>query len=377
MKNGTFKTALTASLFFFLSFIGLFYTTQFVFREISFILLICVKLVLIGLSLVSLCVFFTLVVIRNTDLSSFIKNLTLFVCASLATFLMLEAVFLFVPQSHTVGYTLAAQRWFDYYWQLENSFRYRDQEYTEDQLIGKELVFVLGDSFVAGHGIKNIKDRFSDQLAQKLPQKYAVLNLGFNGHDTRTEMYRLLTFPVKPNILIMQYFGNDIDGVANHMSRPYEGFKPYFDLPVWLKPIVKNSYFLDFIYWQFPHHDTQSYMDFAQNAYQDKNILTAHLSDLEYLIQWTKDNNIKMVFVIFPYLSNPQDSRFYTGVIGHYVRSRNIPVIDVEPLLEGLTIPQRVINKNDLHPSPEVHRRVATAIYQRLLEEHFIISNGR
>ena len=46
------------------------------------------------------------------------------------------------------------------YWKPINSYGYRDIEHVN--LKEKKLPFVVGDSFVAGHGIKNYKDLFSN-----------------------------------------------------------------------------------------------------------------------------------------------------------------------------------------------------------------------
>src|SRR5262245_21618978 len=72
-----------------------------------------------------------------------------------------EGVFSMIDRSHAVGYTLAARLWFARHWTPPgNSFGYRDVEHPDD---GKKKLFVLGDSFVAGMGIRDVRERFTDR----------------------------------------------------------------------------------------------------------------------------------------------------------------------------------------------------------------------
>src|SRR6185436_234575 len=76
--------------------------------------------------------------------------------------LAVEGVFSMVERSHAVGYTLAARLWFARHWSTpNNSLGYRDVEHPDD---GRKKLFVLGDSFVAGVGIADARERFSDLL---------------------------------------------------------------------------------------------------------------------------------------------------------------------------------------------------------------------
>lgn len=117
---------------------------------------------------------------------------------------------MFVPQSHGVGYTQAAYNWHFYYWKPVNRFHYRDSDFDMQDAARKRKIFVLGDSSTAGIGIKNVKDRYSDLLSKKLSQDYKVFNLGKPASDTKSAFERLVKFPLKPDILVLQYAGDDI-----------------------------------------------------------------------------------------------------------------------------------------------------------------------
>lgn len=113
----------------------------------------------------------------------------------------------------------------------------------------------MGDSFAAGHGLDKTDERFSDQLELKLgADKYAVYNLGVSGSDTRDEFQRLQKFPVKPDVLVLEYFPNDIEKAARDAKLTLAEFKPYDDIKLpGVGSLVMRFYLPNYIYWQFPH----------------------------------------------------------------------------------------------------------------------------
>ena len=85
------------------------------------------------------------------------------------TLIVLESFFrAFVVYPDGFSYTLASQKRLAEYWKPINSFGYRDIEHDLSSLGSKKILFVVGDSFVAGQGIDNPRDRFSDVLAAQL-----------------------------------------------------------------------------------------------------------------------------------------------------------------------------------------------------------------
>ena len=142
---------------------------------------------------------------------------------------LLEIAFMFVSQSHEGDLSKASQIWFAKYWKPITTEGYRDFPKTDAEK--KKNVLVLGDSFAAGHGLDKTEERFSDQLEQKLgADKYAVYNLGVSGSDTRDEFQRLQKFPVKPDVLVLEYFPNDIERAARDAKLTLAEFKPYDDI---------------------------------------------------------------------------------------------------------------------------------------------------
>lgn len=273
-------------------------------------------------------------------------------------FWILEAVFMFIPRSHEVGYSLAGKLWFNKHKRPINSFGFRDQEPEKE----KVSVFFIGDSFTWGHGL-DYNDRVSDLVQQQVKQIQCI-NLGMNGADTRKETQILSDFMLKsglkPKHVVWQYFGNDIDRLAIDSLKTETGFKPYNNLSDWQKSIVKGSFLINYIYWLFPHTDGNQYESFLTSAYSNQSVFKMHLMDIEKSIELIQSSGAKLTVLIIPFLKNPEFSReLYMERIDSFYRSKNINTIRVDYLIEDLNPGERVVNKNDGHSSARVNQRIA------------------
>lgn len=317
-------------------------------------------------------------VIRPKDLGAPARNAGLAVYAFLLVFFVLEGAFIFVAQSQVAGTTLAYKRWMDYYWHPINEIGFRDRNILDDDLGGKIKVMAVGDSFTAGHGIQKIEDRYTDVLQGMLPGHYRVLNLGRDGVDTATELYRLFSFPIKPDILIFQYYGNDIEGVCVADGREAERdehFVQYREYPEFSGPakwLVKNSYLLNFTYWQAVSRKDVSYFDFVVPCYENPRVLARHVAMLQALIDYCREKNIPLVVVLFPFMLAIDESGFYMDGISRFFDGQGVPVIDVGKLARDIPPKKRIVGRLDSHAHPRVHKLVAQEIYGILVQGGYV-----
>ena len=71
-----------------------------------------------------------------------------------------------------------------------------------------------GDSFAAGHGIRDIDHRVSGVLQGKLGNGWIVATIAQNGWDTVDEYNALIQHAIKPNMIVVSYCLNDIERSA-------------------------------------------------------------------------------------------------------------------------------------------------------------------
>ena len=173
------------------------------------------------------------IVIIDKKINKFISNSATVLFSLFVIFILMEAIFMFIPRSHSVDYTLASRLWYAKYWKPINSLGFRDHEPDNNY----PVILFVGDSFTAGHGLKSVNDRFSNIVGKELNKKgkkYSVINIGKPNLDSRTEYdemkYFLYMTRVKPEKIILQYFGNDIEGVAMNNGLIFDGFHPPEDM---------------------------------------------------------------------------------------------------------------------------------------------------
>lgn len=294
-------------------------------------------------------------------------NIVTLVVPLVVVLVFLEIVFMYIPQSHEGVLSKASQIWWEKYWTPVNAQGYRDKEILKDT--SKTEVLVIGDSFAAGHGLENLNDRFSDQLENKLGKdRYTVYNLGVSGSDTRDEAKRLMEFPVKPDVIVLQYFPNDIEKVAREKGLSLTGAEPYNDLHGMAATLVKRFYLPNFVYWQLPHASFSTFEDFVKTSYTDSTILNAHFRDLDKMLAYRDSTGATMYAVFVPFLFQLDKSAQYTRPVENYLKSRGVTVVTLTDGIAKIADKERVVGKNDGHAGPAVNALMAERVYGAMKE---------
>ncbi|MBD2753132.1 SGNH/GDSL hydrolase family protein [Spirosoma validum] len=320
------------------------------------------KISVILLLLIELLRIYYYGIVKNDKMPKPLSNLATLFVPIVLLFAALEIGFMFIAQSQEGGLTLASHIWFERYWPPMTG-DYRDTPKTDT--LGKKRVLVVGDSFTAGHGLKSPNDRFGNVLGEKLGDKqYVTYNLGISGSDTRDEYKRLAKFGVKPDVLVLQYFPNDIEKVAHDHGLVPSGFTPYSDVPRAFQSLFIKSYLFNYLYWQFPHGNFAPFDNYARTAYGTPAIINDHLSDLNQFVEYAKANNSRLYVVLFPFVHDIKRSAEYTKPVVDFFQKNNVPVLEVGKLIGDIDIKDRVVGRNDGHASPLVNQRVGEALFK-------------
>jgi hypothetical protein len=307
--------------------------------------------------------------------SKIISNLGTIMLSVFVVFIFLESIFMFIPRSHGVHYSLAAQLWLAKYWKPVNSLGFKDKEPQH----AKNAILFLGDSFTAGHGLKYVEERFSNIVEKELNKdgaQYTTINIGANDADTTLEYNRMIDFyyltRIKPKTIVLQYFANDIERVAMNNGIVFEGFRPPPDMNKFLLFIGSGSYFINYIYWLFPReYLSLPYINFLKQSYENKDVLAKHKENLRAFIDYARDNSIQLIVVIFPFMNDlGMSDSMYVKDIANLFEASNISTINVSPLVKDIPVNERIININDAHASPKVHRIVAREILKKIDQQN-------
>jgi hypothetical protein len=297
---------------------------------------------------------------------SILLNMSLLVLTILITIVVLELFFYScVIQTDNLNITLSSKRWLEKYWHPIDSYGYRDIEHVK--LPERKKIFVVGDSFAAGYGIKDIRYRFSNILGEMISKDWVVINIAKNGWTTVEEIAAITTYPYKPDVIILSYFINDIEGAAIEagFNRPLLMSPPRRII----KPLIDNSYLFNYMYWRlykkyFLKSNKIFFEDYLSKAFSDKIIWKIHEKQLIKLISFIKINNIHFIVIVFPYLNNIEKSKIMTSKVVGFFDDHNIKVIDLAILLSGRKYKELVVSSIDAHPNLKLHREIGELLYK-------------
>lgn len=120
-------------------------------------------------------------------------NITSSIIAVLFVVLLMEGYYgFFYDEPDSYGLLLTSKRWFIKHYHYNNVGLRDDEDYFFEKGAGKKRIVFIGDSFTVGHGIKNIEDRFTgiirNRLYRESPTGYEVYTIAKNGWETNHEL---------------------------------------------------------------------------------------------------------------------------------------------------------------------------------------------
>ncbi len=297
------------------------------------------------------------------------RAITATACLILVLVFVEVALGMFFAESNGAGTTLASQRWLDKYWHPINSFGYRDHEPVAGDLVGKRVVWVVGDSYAAGWGIANPADRFSDRLAEKLGPHWKVFNIAKPGWDTRRQRDAVSRFPYPPDAVVHTYCLNDADRAAEQQALTVP--RSSRDRAAgWLKPAIENFHLPNLIYWRtrnwFTDAASTEYWNYVKACYQTPAVWDAHRADLHDLVRAYQDHTPTVVAVIIPNLLDVSSSHLWTAQVADFFEAEGVVPVDLTEPLSGRNPSDLVVNRFDPHANESVHALIAELVFDRL-----------
>jgi tetratricopeptide (TPR) repeat protein len=277
--------------------------------------------------------------------------------------------------SDSFGYTKTYQRWHQRHFHV-NAQGCRDNlDYHSRIPPGKRRISLVGDSFTAGHGIKNVEARFVNRLRRANP-RWDVQMLAEQGLDTGNEL-RLLEYIIKVGYeldqVVLVYNLNDSADITPEWKEAVDRIYTSSEKQSWL---VRNSYFANTLYfrWRFRRvPDLANYYHFVLAAYRHGPLWEEQQRRLKELRDLVEANGGRLLAVTFPFLHAPLDNHYEFRSAHRQLaecwRTLSVPHLDLLPVYEGLPPRQLVVNRFDAHPNEFAHRLAANAI-QRFLDDN-------
>ncbi len=309
---------------------------------------------------------------RTPRLNNALVNVGLSLCSVWTILLIFEAFFsVFMVQSDNWGFTLSCREWLARYAVPRNSMGYRDDERTAQSLQGRRVAIVTGDSLMLGWGIKDYRNRFSNVLERELGPRWTVANVAQGGWDTPKELEAVRTYPLKPELVIVGYFHNDIEHALKASGKP---FMPIPPAPAFLAPLLDRSLLADFLYWKAYRRlmlmgAAQSFWDNLEGGYTDDTIWAKHRKALEQFVDYTRTQHIRLLVLV---LFNPYDvarsDRINQSRVFPLFKELGVDYVDAAECVRGLTTREIVVNPYDGHYNERVNARIAATVANHLRE---------
>ncbi len=287
---------------------------------------------------------------------------------------------LFVDHSDAFNMTNVSKRWFQIHIeQQRNEFGARDVEPFEKSLAsGQKRIVFIGDSFTVGHGIDDMANRFSDQVAAKLeskkPGQYNVANLADPGLETsqiEARIHGLFNEGYQVDSVIYVMCLNDIEGYDEETQKMIA--KVGSKAPTSI--LFSKTYFFNWLYYrylQFTQPEMGEYFPNLKSAYQGVAWVGLR-NKLDELHERCRSHKADFRMVLFPFVQNLGDDyplREVHQQMVDYCEKNSIPVLDLEPVLRPHADENLTVNPFDAHPNERAHQLAADAIFEKLLDDY-------
>ena len=301
-------------------------------------------------------------------------NLLLFVLFVSALALSGELYYRFIyDTTDSLMHTKVSERWFLRYWH-NNPDRLRDDiECIRAIKPGKRRVTFIGDSFTAGHGIKNIRDRFVNIVRRNHPN-WELHMLAVPGADTGNELASMkacLANEYQLDEVVLVYCLND---VSDMMPERDEALKKIYADDARAGWLRRNSYLFNTLYHRISARRDpffRNYFGFVRDGYNGPlwERQKARLAQYRDLIQ---SHGGRLSVVTFPFLQALGKDYEYEAAhiaLDRFWHDQQVPHLDLLTVFRELPPRTLTVNSQDPHPNEHAHALAAPVIDRFVSEQ--------
>jgi hypothetical protein len=263
------------------------------------------------------------------------------------------------------GRTRINQRWFEHHWKL-NQMGYRDSVtvYPLGRAPGKRRITFLGDSFTAGHGVKEVEERFANRIRNLGEDEVHVwADLGYDtGHHIQL-VEGLIAQGYQFDKVVLVYTLNDIGDLSPEWKATSEEIRSAPPPPF----LIRHSFFLDTCYYRVKARLSPDISNYCQSMLQcyDGPLWEAQQQRLRILRSLVESHGGRFLVVTFPFLQHLGPGYEFRAVhakLGKFWQDLGVPHLDLLDLYEAHRDETLMVNAHDAHPNVRAHALAAEAI---------------
>lgn len=281
-------------------------------------------------------------------------------------FVACESYFRFgVDRTDAFAISKVTMRWMNRHYEANNVGVRDNIDYNQDRSMDKRLTFV-GDSFTAGHGIKNVENRFVNLIRTHLPTS-EVHTICANGLESDDQLFLINKFRqdgYQFDKTLLIYNLNDIAYLSPERERIYDKLKNWSENQSFL---LRESYFINLLWTRWvasTDAEISQYYAFVKSSYQS-DAWKEHQKTLKNMIKSLHEIDSELMVVTFPFISDLSQNYDFLSVhkqLSTFWDQQNIPHLDMWHIFKGLDPKQLMVNKYDPHPNEEAHLLASKAI---------------
>jgi len=251
-----------------------------------------------------------------------------------------------------------------------NNLGFRGPDFAPEKTENSFRVLCLGDSFAFGEGVRE-EDAFPARLAVLLspvltPRRVESINAGVQAHGTVDEVALYLRHgrPLKPDVIVLQFFLNDATGRAETIREFEEAARP-----MELSALARVSRIWEIIERGSKAHRLQAeYFDTTRRSFATDQ-WSACRKSLLTLKQTADADGTRVLVVIFPMLHALDGDYPFEDLhrlIHDACREARCEYLDLLPVFRGRDPRSLWAHPTDQHPNAAAHKLAAEAVVSRL-----------
>jgi lysophospholipase L1-like esterase len=278
----------------------------------------------------------------------------------------------FYDTTDALGTTKICQRWMKRHWRT-NAWGARDNvEYSTQLTPAKERITFVGDSFTAGHGIKDLDARFPNLIRHAYPEReiHVLANVGLDTGGELKLLEKAFAKGYQADKVVLVYCLNDVGDLLTEEGEPFHGV---FDRLHGSPRCLWGSDLLDLVYhrWQAARvPEAANYFSFVKAGYRGQTWerQKERLTKLRDLVQAHGGHLVVVTFPFLHALGPNYEYQFVHDELNEFWATAGVPHLDLLSIYKDIPPEQLTVNRHDAHPN-ELANQLAAAAIERFLNE--------
>lgn len=271
----------------------------------------------------------------------------------------------FVDRTDSFALTKIATRWSERHYQKNNLGTRDKQDYQLLKSKSKRITF-FGDSFTAGHGIKNVNHRFTNLIRNSV-ENTEIHVMAANGMESTDQLQlvkSLINQGYEFDVVCLMYCLNDISYTVPQTDSVYHRIFEFNENLGWLS---KESYLLNEVRFRLFARATpelKNYYGFVDKAYASEAWLE-QANTLRQIKLLCSSVGKEFVVVTLPFFHSKEALEGNVNVnqtLNDFWQQEGVKHLNLSGVFSSYPPEELMVNKFDAHPNEKANQLIAAQV---------------